>query len=108
MRTFVRFTLIPAMILTGVSIARAQVSVGIAIGAPPPPRAVYLQPASPHEGAYWVPPHHDREQFFVGYWAGDRGRIEHDHHWDRRRDRDREHDRRRDYHRDRDHDHDRD
>ena len=40
-------------------------------------------------------------EIFAGYWEGDRGRIGHDHHWDRDRDRDhrekerdREHDRR--------------
>jgi hypothetical protein len=53
MRTFVRFTLIPAMILTGASIARAQVWVGIAIGIPPP-RAVYVQPAPPGQDFVWV------------------------------------------------------
>jgi hypothetical protein len=35
-----------------------------------------------------VRPHHDGTQFFEGYWEGDRGRIAHDHHWDRQRDRD--------------------
>jgi len=137
MSSFLRATLIAAMILTGASIAHAQVSVGISIGAPPPPRTVYIQPPPPgqefvwvegywypvgrhhrwhdgywtrppYEGAYWVAPHHEREQFFAGYWGGDRGRVEHDHHWDRRRDRD--HERDRDHNRDRDHeqDHDRD
>jgi len=135
MRSFLRTTLIGAMILTGASIAHAQVTVGISIGAPPPPRRVYVQPPPPgqefvwvegywypvgrhyrwhdgywtrppYEGAYWVAPHHERDQFFAGYWGGDRGRVEHDHHWDRRRDRDHEHDGDRDHDRDRDHEHD--
>jgi hypothetical protein len=50
----------------------------------------------PYEGARWVAPHHDGQQFFDGYWGGDRGRLEHDHRWDRdRRNRDYGH-----YHRD--------
>ena len=101
---------------------------GIIIGPPPPPRVVYVEPSAPgpdfvwvqgywypegrhyqwHEGywtrppyagAYWVAPHHDGEKFFDGYWAGNRGRVEHDHRWD--------HDDERDFH-DRDHDGDRD
>jgi hypothetical protein len=110
----------------------AQVSIGIRIGPPPRSREVRVMPSSPapgyvwiggywypvgrhyrwhegywslppYEGARWVEPHHDGEQFFAGYWEGDRGRLEHDHHWDRDRDRDR--DRFRDEH---NHDHDRD
>ena len=38
--------------------------------------------------ARWVAPRHDGERFYAGYWDGDRGRLEHDHHWDRGRDRD--------------------
>jgi hypothetical protein len=37
----------------------------------------------PYEGAHWVGPRHDGQQFFNGYWEGSRGRFEHDHHWDR-------------------------
>lgn len=94
----------------------AQVSVGIRIGPPPPPRVVarpaipgpgyiwvdgYWYPVNgryvwhqgywtrpPYEGARWVGPHHDGERFYAGYWDGARGRIEHDHRWDRDHDRD--------------------
>jgi hypothetical protein len=95
----------------------AQVSVGIRIGAPPPPRVMAVRPESPgpdyiwvegywypvnghytwhrgywtrppYDGARWVGPHHDGERFFEGYWEGDHGRVEHDHHWDRERERD--------------------
>ena len=102
--------------------SRAQVSVGIRIGAPPPPRVVAVVPVErpgpdfvwvegywypvghhyrwhegywtqpPYEGARWVAPHHDGERYFVGYWDGDRGRMEHDHHWDHDHDRDFHHD----------------
>jgi hypothetical protein len=58
----------------------------------------------PYEGAEWVPPRYDGERFFVGYWSGDRGRLEHDHRWDR--DRDRDHGRGRGHHKGRGHDRD--
>ncbi|MBZ5606653.1 MAG: hypothetical protein LAP38_00225 [Acidobacteriia bacterium] len=96
----------------------AQISIGIRIGPPPPPRVVRVLPPRPgpeflwidgywyavgnrykwhdgywtrppYAGARWVVPHHDGERFYEGYWDGDRGRRDHDHHWD--------HDRRRDY-----------
>ena len=79
------------------------------IGPPPPPRVVrplrspgadyvwvegYWYPAGnryrwhngywtrpPYEGAHWVGPHHDGQQFFEGYWDGDH-RVVHDHRWD--------------------------
>ncbi|MCU1232321.1 MAG: hypothetical protein JWP63_288 [Candidatus Solibacter sp.] len=107
----------------------AQVSVGIRIGAPPAPRVVRVVPRSPgngytfiagywypvgnhykwhdgywtrpaYEGARWVAPHHDGERFYEGSWEGDRGRIQHDHRWDRERkvrDNGRDHDRDRDH-----------
>src|ERR1700731_4743769 len=133
-----RTVLLAAMLLAAVSTIDAQVSIGITIGPPPPPRVVRVLPESPgpefvwvegywypvgrhyrwhegywtlppYEGARWIEPHHDGQQFFAGYWEGSRGRLEHDHHWDRDRDRDR--DRYRDDHdhehdRDREHDHD--
>ena len=93
-----------------------QVSFGVQIGPPPPPR-VYTRPPSPgpgfvfvdgywypvngryrwhagywsrppYEGATWVAPHHDGTMFFNGYWDGPHGRFEHDHRWDRDHDRD--------------------
>jgi hypothetical protein len=130
MRNRLSTTLLVAMLLVGGSAANAQISIGIRIGPPPPPRVVRVLPPRPapefvwvegywypverhymwhdgywtrppYEGAHWVQPHHDGEQFFAGYWEGDRGRIEHDHHWDHDHDRDfRDHDR--------DHDHDKD
>jgi hypothetical protein len=118
--------LVALLVFAAVSVLSAQVSIGIRIGPPPPPRAVYVRPPSlgpdfvwvegywypagnhyrwhdgywtrpPYPAARWVAPHHDGERFFNGYWDGDRGRFEHDHRWDRDRDR-------RDHDRDRDHD----
>jgi hypothetical protein len=110
-------TLLALMLIAG-GAAFSQVSVGIRIGAPPPPRVVHIKPVAPgagyvwvngywypvghhykwhdgywtrppYAGAVWVVPHHDGERFFEGYWEGDRGRRPHDHAWDRdRRNRD--------------------
>src|ERR1039458_4908120 len=95
----------------------AQISLGIRIGPPPRPRVVRVQPRRPgpgfvwiggywypaggryrwhggywsrppYAGARWIGPRHDGQQFFAGYWEGDRGRFEHDHRWDRDRNRD--------------------
>ena len=100
----------------------ADISIGIRIGPPPGPRIIRVRPVAPgpgffwvegywypvenryrwhdgywtrppYEGAVWVGPRHDGERFFEGYWSGERGRFEHDHRWDRERDR-RDHDRR--------------
>ncbi len=115
--------LLVLMLLAG-GILSAQVSIGVTIGAPPPPRVVRVRPGAPgagfiwiegywypvgrhykwhdgywtrppYEGAVWVLPRHDGRQFFEGHWEGPRGRFEHDHHWDRDR-------RNRDFDRDRD------
>jgi hypothetical protein len=122
-----------AIALMAVGSVLAQVSIGVRIGSPPPPRVV-VRPVAPgpeyvwvdgywypvgnryrwHDGYWtrppypasrWVAPRHDGERFYEGYWDGDRGRREHDHRWDRDRDRDFGRDRDRD--RDRDHDRDR-
>jgi hypothetical protein len=120
-----------ALILLATGAVFAQVSIGIRIGPPPPVRVMRIHPASPgpeyvwiggywypngnryrwHEGywtrpayrgARWVEPHHDGERYFQGYWEGGRGRVEHDHRWDR------DHDRKRDFDRRHGDDHDRD
>jgi hypothetical protein len=106
-----------ALLLLAGGFVFGQVSIGIRIGPPPPPRVVRVLPARPgpefvwvdgywypvgnhyrwHSGywsrpvypaARWVAPRHDGERFYGGYWDGDRGRMEHDHHWDRDHDRD--------------------
>jgi hypothetical protein len=106
-----------ALMLLGAASVFGQVSIGIRIGAPPPPRVVRVTPRSPgpdyvwvggywypvgshykwhdgywtrpaYVGARWVPPRHDGERFYAGYWDGDHGRAEHDHHFDLDHDRD--------------------
>jgi hypothetical protein len=122
-------TLLGLMLLAGLSICSAQVSIGVRIGPPPAPRVVRVQPPRPgpdyiwvdgywyalgnryqwhdgywtrppYAGARWMMPHHDGERFYEGYWEGDRGRRDHDHRWDHDRDRDYD----RDHDRDREHD----
>jgi hypothetical protein len=125
--------LLALVMLAGGSALAADISIGIQIGAPPPPVVVvpvrppcpgpewlwvdgYWYPVGhryrwhegywtrpPYEGAFWVGPRYDEGRYFAGYWQGERGRFDHDHHWDRDHDRDfhhgwREHD-------DDDHDH---
>jgi hypothetical protein len=111
--------LLASGLLAAGSVASAQVSIGVQIGPPPAPRVIRVPPPEPgpefvwiegywypvgnhykwHEGywtrppyggARWIPPRHDGERFYAGYWSGDRGRFEHDHRWDRRKERDSE------------------
>jgi hypothetical protein len=133
MKNSIRATLLVAVLLVTASAIHAQVSVGIVIGVPPPPRVALVVPAQPapecvwvagywypvgkhyhwhegywtrppYEGARWVAPRHDGERFYAGYWEGNRGRVEHDHHSDHERDRDfHDHDRHDDKHSDHDH-----
>ena len=117
MRNLMRTAVLAAMIFSASPFVYAQVSIGIRIGPPPPARIVHVRPVSPgpgffwidgywypvgghyrwhegywtrppYEGARWIGPHHDGKQFYAGYWEGDRGRVEHDHRWDRDHDRD--------------------
>jgi YXWGXW repeat-containing protein len=118
MRNVAKTTILVSLLLLGAGTAvDAQVSIGIRIGPPPAPRVLRIQPPRPrpdfvwiegywypvgrrykwhngywtrppYEGARWVGPRHDGERFYLGYWDGGRGRVEHDHRWDRDRDRD--------------------
>src|SRR5579864_4214253 len=118
MRNLARMTTVLVLLTLGMaSRVDAQVSIGIRIGPPPPPRVVRVVPVSPgpgfvwvqgywypvgpryvwhtgywtrapYVGAVWVAPRHDGERFYAGYWDGGRGRFEHDHRWDRERERD--------------------
>jgi YXWGXW repeat-containing protein len=105
-----------ALMLLGSAAANAQISFGIQIGEPPPPRA-YRVPARPgpefvwvegywypqgrhyrwhdgywtrppFEGAYWVDPYYAGGRYVAGYWEDGHRRFEHDHRWDRERRRD--------------------
>jgi len=128
---FIRKSLLLAVILLACgSASQAQVTLGIRIGPPPRPRVVRVTPQSPgpefawvngywfpaghhykwhdgywtrppYEGARWVEPRHDGQQYYAGYWDGDHGRLEHDHRWDKDHDRDQNHDR--DHDRDQNH-----
>lgn len=109
--------LVAVLLLAGASASQAQVSFGINIGPPPRPRVIRVVPRSPgpdyswidgywypsgrhykwhagyytrlpYAGARWVGPRYEGQQYYAGYWEGDRGRLEHDHHWDRNRNRD--------------------
>lgn len=120
MKNLLRAALLSSMLLLGTHRAAAQVSVGIEIGAPPPPRVVAVRPVTPgpeftwvegywypvgshyrwhagywtrppYAGAVWVVPHHDGHRYYGGYWDGPHGRFEHDHHWDHDHDRDHGH-----------------
>ena len=111
-----------AMAVLAGGCAFSQISIGVNIGPPPPPRVVRVQPRAPgpgyvwvdgywypngrkykwhegywtrppYEGARWIAPRYDGRQFFEGRWEGGRGEINHDHRWDRdRRNRDYGHD----------------
>lgn len=110
MKTLLKVAALSAFLLAGVS-TKAQVSIGVQIGAPPPPRAVVVMPAQPepesvfvagywypvsghyywhegywtrppYDGAHWVGPRHEGGRYFAGYWDGPHGRVDHDHKWD--------------------------
>ena len=118
MRNLAWTAILLALMMFGIgSAANAQVQIGIRIGAPPAPRVVHVQPRRPgpnfvwiegywypvrnrytwhngywtqppYTGARWVAPRHDGERFYAGYWEGEHGRVEHDHGWDRDKQRD--------------------
>ena len=118
MRRLAKMTTLLALLFLGFGTGvGAQFSIGIRIGAPPAPRVVSVQPPRPgssyvwiqgywypvggrytwhtgywtrppYQGARWVAPRHDGQQFYVGYWDGAHGRLEHDHQTDRGRERD--------------------
>jgi len=128
MKKFIFAILLVLVFMVGAPAINAQVAVGIRIGEPPHPRVIRVRPVAPgsdynwvdgywypngsryrwHEGywtrppyagAAWVGPRYEGGQYYVGYWNGDHGRVDHDHHWDSGREK-----RERDY--DRWHDHD--
>ena len=109
--------LLLTMLLAGGTIFAADFSVGIRVGPPPAPRVVRVRPASPgpgyvwvdgywypngrrytwhsgywtrepYAGAIWVAPRYDGGLFYQGYWSGNNGNYNHDHRWDRDRNRD--------------------
>ena len=124
MRKFLGGALLSLMLLAGSPVLNAQVSLGIQIGAPPRPHVIRVRPdppgpgyvwvegywypvrgryvwhrgywtRPPYGGAAWVGPRYEDRRYYHGYWEGEHGRYEHDHRWDRERERD--HDRWRDH-----------
>jgi len=120
MTKFLKAIAISALLLAPASLANAQVTFGVRIGEPPPPR-YYRVPAQPgpnyewiegywapshghyawhngywarppYAGAYWVAPYYSGGQYFAGRWEGNRERH------DRRND-DRDRNRRSNYER---------
>jgi len=91
--------------------AKAQVSFGIQIGQPPPPRAYRVAPEPgpgyewvegywypvrgrwvwhdgywtrpPFAGAYWERPYYSNGRYVGGYWDNGRRHEDHNHRWDR-------------------------
>ena len=116
MRKLLQTLAISALFLAPASAAHAQISFGVRIGEPPAPRAYRVPPQpgpdyvwvegyqypqgshyawhngywtrAPYEGAYWVQPYHDGQQYYAGRWEGSRGNVAHDHRWDRGKQRD--------------------
>jgi WXXGXW repeat (2 copies) len=109
--------LIISALFVGAATCAAQVSVGITIGAPPPPRVLAVRPVAPgpdfvwldgywfvdghkwkwhpgywtrapYVGAHWVGPRYEGGKFYAGYWDGEHGQVAHDHRWDKEHDRD--------------------
>lgn len=116
MRSALKTVALAGLLLTAAVPGGAQGSFSISIGEPPAPRRYRVppQPAPdyiwiegyqypergryrwhdgywtrpPYQGAYWVQPYYDRNQYYPGRWEGDRGVLAHDHRWDRGRQRD--------------------
>ena len=116
MRDLFKIFVLATVILGAAATANAQISVGIRIGAPPPPVAYRVPPRPgpdfvwvegyqypvgnhykwhegywtrpPYQGAYWVQPYHTGGRYYVGHWEGAHGVVAHDHRWDKSRARD--------------------
>jgi WXXGXW repeat (2 copies) len=134
MRHYLIITLFVLALLAGPAFG-AQVSIGVQIGPPPPPRIEHVRPAqpgidyawvdgywypvghhwkwhkgywtrAPYAGARWLAPRYEGGQYYEGYWEGGRGRMEHRHDWDKHRERDYwEHEHSQGHDRDHDRDH---
>ena len=105
-----------ALLMFAGSPAKAQVSFGVQIGQPPPPRAYRVVPPPapdgyewvegywypvrgrwvwhdgywsrpPFRGGYWVQPYYWNGRYVGGYWENGDRRRNHNHRWDRDYDR---------------------
>jgi hypothetical protein len=102
MRNLLKTTTLLAVLMVGAaSAAEAQVSFGVRIGPPPPPRVLRFRPPPPradfvwidgywypvgsryrwhdgywarppYRGAHWIGPRHDGVRFYRGRWDGER------------------------------------
>jgi hypothetical protein len=125
MRNVLKAFVLAALFVVPAATANAQVSFGITIGNPPPPRAYRVPPRPgpdyvwvegyqypqngkyrwhdgywtrpPFQGAYWVEPYYYRGMYYSGQWEGSRGDFSHDHGWDRSQQRDAGRDKRDDH-----------
>ena len=116
MRNVFKAVVLVALFIVPAATAHAQVSFGITIGNPPPPRAYRVPPRPgpdyvwvegyqypqgkkykwhdgywtrpPYQGAYWVEPYYYRGQYYAGRWEDGRRNLNHDHRWDNSQDRD--------------------
>ena len=73
MRSLIRITVLAVLLLAGGSVLGAQVSIGIRIGPPPPPRVVRVLPPRPSPEFVWVEgywyPVRRRYRWHEGYWT---------------------------------------
>jgi hypothetical protein len=116
MRKLLQTLALSTLVLSSASSAHAQISFGIHIGEPPPARAYrvprapgpdyvwvegYWYPQGsryvwhngywtrpPYEGAFWVAPYYEGGQYYGGEWEGGRGNVNHNHRWDKGKQRD--------------------
>ncbi|HEX3701831.1 MAG TPA: hypothetical protein VHU82_00780 [Vicinamibacterales bacterium] len=116
MRDLFKTLVLATLLLVPAATANAQITIGVRIGAPPPPRAYAVPPRPgpdytwvegyqypegghykwhdgywtrpPYQGAYWVAPYHSGERYVPGRWEGSRGVVAHDHRWDKSKQRD--------------------
>jgi WXXGXW repeat (2 copies) len=121
MRNVLKAFAFAILFATPAATANAQVSFGITIGEPPSPRAYRVPPRPgpdyiwvegyhypqngkyrwhdgywtrpPYPGAYWVEPYYYRGQYYAGRWENGPRYLNHDHRWDKNKDRDWNHDR---------------
>ena len=137
MKNLIRLSLISVILLACGSAYAVQISFGIAIGPPPPPRVVHVIPRRPgpdflwiegywqpvenhyrwHDGywvrppfagGFWVSPRYDGRSYYNGYWERGNRWTSRDRDYDRYYDRGRDRDRNRNRNRDRSNDRDRD
>jgi hypothetical protein len=73
MKTFLKTALLATIFLMSESAFSAQISIGIQIGQPPPPRVIHVVPARPSRELVWVDgywyPVNKHYRWQEGYWV---------------------------------------